>query len=1178
MPTHATRVPTLLIGVGGIGGQIAKMVKENLNDFDRSKVAIVALDTDINDISKIRDDIPYIQTSENRTVSNYLKRHRQFTVWFPQNPHINKKILTDGAGQIRSVSRLGALASEEAGRFESLRSAIRQVLNNDGDGLITSVRVMIVGSICGGTGSGMGIQLPFLVRDLIKEETANANVIIRGLFLTPQLVEAKQKTEETKRSVNVNAYAFLRELNAFYRTQEEFNKSILKVEHYHDDMRSDIREAKPVPYDFMFMIEESSSQGRNIGGFDQYLRKAADIVTAQLFTPMSRGNFSAEDNQIISTVETQGMNRYCGAGVSKAYYPSDEIKRYCLLRYSSDLINGYWTFLDRKFKAKDRQQEIRMASSSDVRPLERGQQYVEMFNAQTDALQNDVPAAFSVITPELRTQVEITSEEGEKKRYEAFIPDYLFKEILSYIDSSLMTDRLNESVDSCSVTMSELRIKQEAMTTVEAMMDSLKALKRDLDERVNSMISECTDGILTASTELLAFEETDRKKYDIYHAIHKMHPITARYMLYYLRDKFAEHLKVNEQIRKNALNEEAESGIFKKDYYIENDSKGGSKSESIENPYQALDLVSDKYVGLFTTKKYKKLISEIYDDSHAETERMITFAKAKLHINIAQELIKRLNILIHLYENFFDDLDILLEENKEQCTLLERDTLNDKPFRDFNGDTKICADKLCKQSLYRQFSNGIGTMERVALPEQAKMSFFETMFEEYTKEYEKAADSDRDSGRRLSSRELFEGGILEPLVQQLDVRRFACIDLDIIQAIDKELAVYKKQENDEGKPGRYSSLTLAEYIKDICANLRTKSAPYLAASQGAGRVSCYWGINHSVAMRYQNRTDNVDNELLMQMLGDGGDTIYEAIADDSYDPRHLICYSSFYGLFIDDLPKYSKDGRPYECYRNRIARVIRKDFDLGTNNNVDAYLDVVHPHLDRRWHTHHYLPELYITDDEAYNAKLMEAFFYALATSRFVYMTVDEKNCWTYRETGTKAFEPVLLEDNIITRTSYNELFDALDENGIIVDDLINVGQRMRQNASDSANMDGIDLDTLMQHKLIRGLIGEKLTDDEKDSLNDSFLAIMKSRDKTFNVLDIIYSIYRNTGDFALAEKLVGALESFLYDYCMEMTNHTPGRSSVLSEQLMQAIMDNSSMEYDARFNTLFEKEDEEEF
>lgn len=353
---HATRVPTLLIGIGGIGGQIIREVEKSLRDYDKQFVQMICLDTNTNDLEKSDgQNIPRIQTSENQTVKDYLEQHPEYKEWFPTNPLINSKNLTQGAGQIRSVSRLGALAAEDAHHFDVVKEAINRINQNVGATTRNMMRVMIVGSICGGTGSGMGIQLPFFIREQIEELAHMPRVIIRGLFITPELVAEKQDTIEKQNSVYVNGYAFMRELNAFYCAQTSQKAAEkLHIEHYQPTYGDDPASmANPVPYDFLFLVEKSDREGQNIGTIEDYIVKSAEIVKSQLFSArITADAYSTEDNLIISLVDADGKRRYCGAGVSKAVYPEMENIRYCTLRYAESLLQSYWLQIDRMVEKK----------------------------------------------------------------------------------------------------------------------------------------------------------------------------------------------------------------------------------------------------------------------------------------------------------------------------------------------------------------------------------------------------------------------------------------------------------------------------------------------------------------------------------------------------------------------------------------------------------------------------------------------------------------------------------------------------------------------------------------------------------------------------------------------------------------------------------------------------------
>ena len=145
------KIPTLILGIGGIGCRIAAGISDLLSPEDRQHIGIVGMDTNVNDLSKLDSHgIRTIKTSDERTVGDYLKMHPEYTSWFPVNRFTVSRGMLNGAGQIRAISRLAALASEESGAFIPIKEEIKRIRTNRGEGNNGNLTVMVVGSITGG--------------------------------------------------------------------------------------------------------------------------------------------------------------------------------------------------------------------------------------------------------------------------------------------------------------------------------------------------------------------------------------------------------------------------------------------------------------------------------------------------------------------------------------------------------------------------------------------------------------------------------------------------------------------------------------------------------------------------------------------------------------------------------------------------------------------------------------------------------------------------------------------------------------------------------------------------------------------------------------------------------------------------------------------------------------------
>jgi hypothetical protein len=125
--------PTLLVGLGGTGSDIVRKVYDHATEAQRANISFVIFDTDVNELKAISDATPAIhtiQTSAKTTVGEYLN-HDTYAkeAWFPVSRVLNGKALTEGAGQVRAISRLALNTAVQQGKMEEFRKISRKALN-----------------------------------------------------------------------------------------------------------------------------------------------------------------------------------------------------------------------------------------------------------------------------------------------------------------------------------------------------------------------------------------------------------------------------------------------------------------------------------------------------------------------------------------------------------------------------------------------------------------------------------------------------------------------------------------------------------------------------------------------------------------------------------------------------------------------------------------------------------------------------------------------------------------------------------------------------------------------------------------------------------------------------------------------------------------------------------------
>ena len=107
--SNKVNAPILFIGVGGIGSKIVKGVADRAINDDTSNIRFVVMDTDVNDLLTVNKgaEIVAIQTSSTSSVESYLKNDKDAKHnWFPENKMMDSKTVSEGAGQVRAISRL----------------------------------------------------------------------------------------------------------------------------------------------------------------------------------------------------------------------------------------------------------------------------------------------------------------------------------------------------------------------------------------------------------------------------------------------------------------------------------------------------------------------------------------------------------------------------------------------------------------------------------------------------------------------------------------------------------------------------------------------------------------------------------------------------------------------------------------------------------------------------------------------------------------------------------------------------------------------------------------------------------------------------------------------------------------------------------------------------------------
>lgn len=349
--------PTLFIGVGGTGMQVLMRVRrrilntlwggaghrtrvENLTEFPVAQFIHFDLDNgalvesgesqaqDLQfDLLKFTDDekiVGSFDADKYGRDDDSLERYPHIKEWLPLTPQKIRDLNFDmqsGAGQVRAVSRLYFFD-----KYSKVRDKIRLKLKTLKAGLSHErqlselglrmepgrFRIVVVGSVAGGTGSGSFLDMGYLARWIAKTEVERADVELM-LFLPSGF------TKNNKDRTEGNGYAALMELESAMMGNKNY---LSRWDTY------DRPELPRVPYNEVFLVDSGNLAQQHTDSVDDIYHMVAD----SLFEDFASADF-ARAKRSIAVNQAQHKNAMYKAPVPQNRF--GDMRLYFSQRYSS---------------------------------------------------------------------------------------------------------------------------------------------------------------------------------------------------------------------------------------------------------------------------------------------------------------------------------------------------------------------------------------------------------------------------------------------------------------------------------------------------------------------------------------------------------------------------------------------------------------------------------------------------------------------------------------------------------------------------------------------------------------------------------------------------------------------------------------------------------------------------
>ncbi|MDY4970399.1 MAG: tubulin-like doman-containing protein [Lachnospiraceae bacterium] len=1167
--------PTLIVGLGGIGCSIADQINDMLDEQSKKYVGIIGLDTNIDDLKEL--SIKTIQTSDERKVKNFIAAYPHHKKWFPLNRFTANRGLLNGAGQIRSISRLAALVSNQELRLLPLEDEIKRITVNDGRDN-SNFNVFFVGSITGGTGAGLFLQMPFFIRDFMKRNSANQNVRIRGMFISADITRSIQPSVINMDATMVNAYACIKELNAFYLTQirkddennlslefykkadtktmarnvadnirEGYIKNVLDTNldengDYEDydpeadeaDIEAIVSDGSNIPYDAFYLIEGTDNEG-GIGKADLNIvkRQVARIIYTILFTPIRRADNSILDNTVLQDMEGGGMNRYSSAGMCCLKYPFEQVQEYVTMRWVKDIVQDEWLLTDVMYEDELKEALSKQREDGSVVPPTRAEAFVRIFTEQACGLKEDSKLGM------LKKEAFMDDEEnlGNPISRAVSWKNKIDEEIKRKINS----EEVQSVIAQCNVeNLSEYDADNMA-DMVDEVYANIEKLEKDIKNAYISSRFSIANEVFPAREESMKLQI--RSELGIYHNLATKHPVAARFLIYDMIQMMEEEmdgLEMSFQGTADRLHEFKDIN-YNLDKNAETDPMDAASAIRKYGKRKILFINTGK-------KQIENVLADLADAVEEQIRMNLEYGENLLKYQTYKLLIKRFTALSNYYYEFFARVERHVDSNNSRIELLEK-SFEEEIF----GEINVYSSKEAFVKMYEEFK----LKAQVQLPENTKKAVFfdvyritcEIMEDESNPNMSEQAKQRRDETNFRRMDQSFQKAVIETLRTEALKKGRECIDLSIRDAIRKEfeLATGMRSEKDEN----YESGRLAYERRLLERGLRMAAPMFSVNSIGNTTETVYLALNPDSA---ETRADIPDvgetmKKLALDRTPATDNMALNILMNEAFSRYEMICFKSKHKYKVEDLTKYAADSEFAKAYETRIA-------NLGAVPSVegdDAYKTVVTPHLNRYWHEEGFIPPLGARELRKSNEALLKEFIYGMALNSFIIcdgsmVNNDDRDIWYYVD-GIQR-KPLRKCGRLVDAT-YADLFDALSFNGKIKREILKKVKKEVRRAKFHHNAEEIKKQITVTD-FVKRLVGEPVEELRED------LRAREGRENG-NILTIIRSMnpYMDEDKWL---KLMDGLQLALFEYLGLFYDDLPKLINESYTQILDVIFENSEL------------------
>jgi hypothetical protein len=302
-------------GAGNLSGLITGGTYrgENILFTPAERVIATMTSEEVNDL---------IQDLEQRRELDRYSPYNLMGRWLPPKLIDNIRSIADGTGGIRAAGRLSFFHN-----YRKIRKAIKTAENRTkrhettlidrGLTVDSGLNIFLVGSFCGGTGSGMFLDIAYSLRQAYNEADTQ---LIGYWIISPELYGNTP-------SMNANTYAALAELDRYSATNTHFQVC-------YDPQELVCIDSDRPPFDFTYLIADPTNDRNKL--FNTIARKIRIDFSNEISNIVNSCEHKFEQRSILPNIPN-----YLMFGLAKIYIPQEQIEQIALNQIGLQTIS-FW--------------------------------------------------------------------------------------------------------------------------------------------------------------------------------------------------------------------------------------------------------------------------------------------------------------------------------------------------------------------------------------------------------------------------------------------------------------------------------------------------------------------------------------------------------------------------------------------------------------------------------------------------------------------------------------------------------------------------------------------------------------------------------------------------------------------------------------------------------------------